>query len=909
MLTDILDRGGGIGAEWFARDLLARVESIKGPDALEVAQVLDLLLRPGPGLPEIRAREKRAMAERAVAIKERTLGPVHPELETSLSNLGVLLIIGGDPAAAKPLLERVLAIREAAFGPDHSLVGEALHSLGWLALIMDDDDRAKVLLERAQRIQEATLGAGHPHTIQTVVNLAKLYQRTGDYAAARPLFERVLDSQERFLRPTPLVVDHAFRLGDVLMRLGEYEAARRLYERTLESLAAYHPRIADAMVNLARLHLAIGSYQEAGTLLDRAQTIQEKTLGPAHPALAITLLSRAEVAVGSGAPTQAFEIAARAEALSRKHLRLTLRTLPERQALAASASPRTPTLDLMLHLASARRDDEAMSRAAWEAVIRSRGMVLDEMAARDRFVAAGEGLESAGLAEALTSARQRLAALTVRGIRNDPPELYRRLLEEARDEKDRTERAVIYRRLRILEQARDEQDRDRILLPEISAALPPASALVGFVMYGGEDAAHNTTALSRLADEPAYLAFVLRADGSPVVIPLGTATRIDRLVSQWRQQLDREAMAAGRVSPQAEAAYRRVAGALREMIWDPLRPHLTSARRVFIVPDGALHLVNFAALPTGASRYLIETGPVIHYLSTERDVVPADAARAAERSLLALGDPAYDATQVASAVSKAPFLGTRSACPEFESMRFESLPASLQEVNDILTIWNQAHGARAATRPRNASPPDAVRLTGAAASESAFKSEAPRHQILHVAAHGFFLGGRCASALDRAAPFTAAGASAKIARENPLLLSGLVLAGANHRDAAPPGDEDGVLTAEEVATLNLSGVEWAVLSGCDTGVGEVRVGEGVFGLRRAFQIAGARTVIMSLWSVEDQVTRQWMRHLYSNRLIKRLTTTGAVREASLALLRQRRAKGLSAHPFHWAAFVAAGDWR
>lgn len=145
--------------------------------------------------------------------------------------------------------------------------------------------------------------------------------------------------------------------------------------------------------------------------------------------------------------------------------------------------------------------------------------------------------------------------------------------------------------------------------------------------------------------------------------------------------------------------------------------------------------------------------------------------------------------------------------------------------------------------------------------------------------------------------------------ENPLLLSGLILAGANHRNVAAPDQEDGVLTAEEVAALNLSGVEWAVLSGCDTGVGEVRVGEGVFGLRRAFQVAGASTVIMSLWPVEDQTTRQWMTSLYEGRLLKKLNTADAVRDASLAVLRQRRAKGLGAHPFYWAAFVAAGDWR
>ena len=109
--------------------------------------------------------------------------------------------------------------------------------------------------------------------------------------------------------------------------------------------------------------------------------------------------------------------------------------------------------------------------------------------------------------------------------------------------------------------------------------------------------------------------------------------------------------------------------------------------------------------------------------------------------------------------------------------------------------------------------------------------------------------------------------------------------------------------------MNLSGVEWAVLSGCDTGAGEIRGGEGVLGLRRAFQEAGAKTVIMSLWPVEDEATRQWMTALYQGRLIKKLSTADAVQEASRSALQQRRSKGLTTHPFYWAAFVAAGDWR
>ena len=205
-------------------------------------------------------------------------------------------------------------------------------------------------------------------------------------------------------------------------------------------------------------------------------------------------------------------------------------------------------------------------------------------------------------------------------------------------------------------------------------------------------------------------------------------------------------------------------------------------------------------------------------------------------------------------------------------------------------------------------PFGALRLTGAAASESAFKAQAAGQRILHLATHGFFLDPRCAASPDPSGKSKAASA-AKVVKQNPLVLSGLILAGANHRNTTAPDEEDGVLTAEEVAALDLNGVEWAVLSGCDTGVGELRAGEGVFGLRRAFQAAGARTVIMSLWPVEDQTTRQWMTTLYRARLTRELSTASAVREAGLALLRARRTRGLSAHPFYWAAFVAAGDWR
>jgi CHAT domain-containing protein len=182
-------------------------------------------------------------------------------------------------------------------------------------------------------------------------------------------------------------------------------------------------------------------------------------------------------------------------------------------------------------------------------------------------------------------------------------------------------------------------------------------------------------------------------------------------------------------------------------------------------------------------------------------------------------------------------------------------------------------------------------LTGPLAHEALFKHQAPGKSLLHLATHGFFLRGDCGSS------------------DNPLLLSGLALSGANNRDDADSNQEDGILTAEEIASLDLSSVEWAVLSACETGSGEIVDGEGVFGLRRAFEIAGADTLIMTLWSVQDDAARAWVRELYAARRERGESTADSVRDASVTILSERREAGQSTHPFYWGAFVAVGDWR
>jgi len=369
---------------------------------------------------------------------------------------------------------------------------------------------------------------------------------------------------------------------------------------------------------------------------------------------------------------------------------------------------------------------------------------------------------------------------------------------------------------------------------------------------------------------------------------------------------------------EADRACRLAGVSLRKVIWDPLAPRLAGAERVLIVPDAAINLVPFAALPV-ESRYLIERGPLIHYLSAERDLVAETSETAMgdrTHGLLAIGAPDFDlGPDRAGKPYEAPLSRNRSGppnvrrrsepCGDFVAS-FGELPSAKIEAQWIAKRWNAQWGGAGVREVQSGD--SAICLTGAAATEDAFKHFAPGKRVLHLATHGFYLGIDCPS--PAAAQTASSGASSRTGSEpSPPLLGGLALAGANRRRAVRSGVQDGVLTAEEIAGLDLDHAEWTVLSACNTGIGDVHAGEGVFGLRRAFEVAGCRRLIVSLWPVGDQATLEWMRALYAGRFERGLDTAAAVRDASLELLKEARARGGSTHPCFWAGFIAAGDWR
>ena len=186
---------------------------------------------------------------------------------------------------------------------------------------------------------------------------------------------------------------------------------------------------------------------------------------------------------------------------------------------------------------------------------------------------------------------------------------------------------------------------------------------------------------------------------------------------------------------------------------------------------------------------------------------------------------------------------------------------------------------------------------------------------LHIATHGFFIEDQDDMELlnsgTRGQTFMSAEGSfsgVSIKMENPLLRCGLVFAGSNNmgKEKLPEGCDDGILTALEITGIPLTGTDLVVLSACETGLGKTKCGEGVFGLRRAFQLAGARTVVMSLWSVPDKQTQELMTDYYQ-RMKNGESKSEALRNAKLAMMKSRRKETGSSHPFFWASFISVGE--
>jgi CHAT domain-containing protein/Tfp pilus assembly protein PilF len=877
----------------FQRSLTIKEKEF-GPEHLEVASALNNLAILSRGRGDYEKAEPLYL--RALAIREKGYGPEHLNITPSLNNVALLYYYKGEYSKAEPFSQRALSIREKTLGPEHPNVANSLNSLALIYHQRGEYSKAEPLYLRALDIREKKLGLESVNVAGSLINLALLYHDRGDYEKAEPLYLRALSIMEKSMGPESINVARALNnLGLLYTDRHEYSKAEPLYLRALDikekalgpehhdlarslnnlgllyyhrgdclkaeslhlrALAIFekafgpeHPDVAGSLDNLAVLSRVRGDYEKAESLHQRALAIHEKSLGPESPAVASSLDSLAELYMAKNDIARAVTLKSRANAISERNLKLNLATFSERQMMAYLATLAKQTdQTLTLHLHYAPHDPVARNLAA-TMILQRKGRALDATsislnALRSRF-----NEEDRTLLDQLTDARSRVASLSLDGPQEMSAEQYRDRIKYLLDQAEKFEAEI---------SRRSGEFRARslpITLEAVQAAIPNDAALIEFASYRpfNPGAAKDDEAYGG----PRYVAYVLRGQGEIQWKELGEAKAIGNAIARLREALR---------DPKRQDV-KNLARIVDQKVFQPLRPLLGNMTRLLVSPEGELNLIPFAALVDERMRYVVERYS-ISSLASGRDLLRLQVPRQSKDGPLVVAAPNFGKrSQVEASRSEKHKkdqpkreIGRESARSALKEFYFPPLPYAEREGEALRALL-----------------PGATLLTKGQATKAALsKIHSPR--LLHIATHGFFLEDQ---------------------DKHSLLRSGLALAGANeHKD-----DDNGILTALEVTGLNLWGTKLVVLSACDTGVGEVKTGDGVHGLRRALALAGTETQVMSLWAVSDKATRELM-VAYYGRLNQGQGRGEALRRVQLEMLKKVNRR----HPYYWASFIQSGEW-
>jgi CHAT domain-containing protein/Tfp pilus assembly protein PilF len=854
--------------------------------------------------------DAEGLHQKAFAIRDR-LAPGSLDLASSKSELGILAAIRGNPEAADELFSKALEVQQR-LAADSILVAGTIINLGNTALARGDLAAAEERYRRAIALIER-LNPEDPELARALDNLGEVEADRGELALAEEHYRRALAIKQKAASESLRIAGSLRKLGFLAEQRGDFAAAEDLFRRAVEMSEKISPGSPEVASNLASVGLSQrrkGDLAKADDFLRRALEIFDKE-SAASVTAELTRIERARIAVERGDLALAEELYGRALAFLEKQHPGSLPVAASLAGLGTIALERgnLPKAEELFRRVLAIREKVAPSSAQVGLSLNDLGQVYRrsgrlEMAA-DRFCRATEVFDQqrkklGGTAEERSafggttaeSYRDCLGALVDIG---QPERAFQVLergrarsfldllaerdltwtadlpLELAREQKlthaeyDRTQAALA--RLsaerdpaelnRLLVQLHEIRSRQEKIAAKIRQISPRTSALQDprpLDLEGVRAALDPGTVLLAwsVGKERSFL-FVVRPAGAPgsglevFSLSLGDQALRERVAS-FRNLLQRRGSDLKTISAQAKETY--------GILLRPADARIAAASRLLFSPDGPLHTLPFAAL-VRKRRFLVEEKPVHTIISA---TVYAELKRSrpthadsGNARLTAFGDPVY------------PLAPGTAADPELRDavrrgFALEPLPSSRQEVEDIAARFPQ-------TRT----------YLGPEATEERAKAIGPESRLVHFACHGL---------LDERFP----------------LNSALALSLPEH---PAEGQDNGLLQAWEIFESVRLDADLVTLSACDTALGKEMGGEGLLGLTRAFQYAGARSVLASLWSISDASTASFMQRFYGY-LHDGKSKDEALRAAQID---QIRGKAGSSHPFHWASFELFGDWR
>lgn len=873
--------------------------------------------------------QTESFASRAVTIRQKTLDPNHPLTGYALMDYGNYLLDSQKFEESKEMLTRALSILENSIESNDPHFAKAIHSLGYVYDTIGEFNTAlqfyqrelatvenakgkesiptsKVLYyiarvhyrrgeyEEAESYYQRALEINHKLNDENGIlvaqsNLANIQSERGDYQRAEEMYKEILEKREKATKPIPMRIAHALvnlgeinnskgdyaaaesylkrsqsivetiwkedtsELGDVLTRLAtayiglkDYSSAEQVSRRALsiyEKLhGSYHSDIAEALNVLGKIAILKNDFDAAEPLFRRSIMVTEKSEGLNSPTLLVPLNGLADVYTKRNDTAKAVEFQLRANDVVEHHLALAIAAGSEQQKLSAlMTTASNMSRNIAFHINDAPEDSKAAELAA-TAIIRFKGRVLDSMADTFSSLRSHSDPSDQHLLDQLNETASHLAQRILYA-----PELSTTPESQELEAKIEKLQDQISRR-----NSEFSSQKQPVTLDSIRKAIPDGSVLIEFALYHSEN-----------EKDLRYVAYVISKQEEIHAKELGKVDDIDLAIDHLRQSL-------GDPSRKDVKQFARI---VYEKIIQPILPYVENNEFILISPDGKLNLFPFEVLVDQQDHYLIEKF-LCSYLTSGRDLLRLQFSRQSETGTVLMANPLFGQRhlKIPGSAMIAMNKNRRSitTASDLSNVYFAPLVGTGEEAREIKTYFN-----------------DANILTGKYATETKLKQVvAPK--ILHIATHGFFL------------TDTTAVNSSKAVIENPLLRSGLAFAGANERQS---GKDDGILTALEASGLNLWGTKLVTLSACDTALGQVQNGEGVYGLRRAFFLSGTESLVMSLWSVSDYTTREIMSNYYKN-LKQGLGRAEALRNVKLKMMKNPH----TAHPFFWASFIESGQW-
>lgn len=841
--------------------------------------------------------EAEEALQQAVAISQSESGKAQPELPALLRELGTIYWLKGNTSRAEAQYREALRLREAALAPgapDHPDVAESLNHLATLLWAKGLYNEAQVHAERALKIMRVVLPAGDLDLIAFLNGAASVHLAVGRYEEASRLYQEARQVAESASpRSLQALVDSLYNLGLVAWMTGRHGAAEQSLKAALElqkkELGAHHPSVAETLEQLAELVAAQGRHVDSLNLLKQVQEIRAAALGTRHPDYVMTLTRRAKEQLIGGDVRGALVSLRTAFQAEEEELRGAVGT----SARARWLSAQHELQDLAYSLALERPADPEAARLALQVAVLRKGRSL-ELRTRSTdavltTLTSTEAKERYARWRSLVAQRESLLW----------GEVPARLLHGS---------ALAHQLDALRSRARLEQERmladapqleleDRSLpgiadiVSRIAAELPPGGALIELVRFNPVRTEQKGKKRRQPAvvvlEGPRYLALVLRADRRIVPVDLGPAASLHQALARFRQHMH----PALDIKPSAEDLYHG--------LFAPLLPALGEARSLIISPDGELHFLPFAALHDG-STYLIDRY-LISYAISGRSLLRQPSAERG-RQIVIFADPDFSAP-LSSALD--PAAGSeRTVVP--------GLAAAVRAVQRLKGTRNEAILLQRRL-------PRAQVFTERTATEEQVRA-IERPAVLHLATHGVFLPADSPQPMRRGRGISLRqGSTVQPSRvvvsladelsdlpgsvtDNPLSRSALLLSGATSAEHAATSLNDGILTAEELQSMDLRGTQLAVLSACESGLGVAQAGDGVVGLRQAPFMAGAETLVASLWPIKDQEAGELM-DVYYAKLTDAQATLGRIRALHEAM---RTYRSTRPHPYYWAPFIAIG---